>query len=105
MVESGLGVRFWFKAACAWKDASNVTRKQRLGSTPYTCMYGEVKNVSRFCAFRCRAWVHLNSEMREKGKHTSRVLEAIYHGFEPNTSSWRFFISERQIQWSSLTTS
>ena len=38
--ESGLGWRFWFKAACAGKDARNVTYKQRLGSTP--CMYGDV---------------------------------------------------------------
>jgi transposase InsO family protein len=68
MAESGLGGRFWFKAACAGKDARNVTYKQRLGSTPYTCMYGEVKNVSRFRAFGCRARVHLNSERREKRK-------------------------------------
>ena len=35
MAESGLGGRFWFKAACAGKDARNVTYKQRLGSTPH----------------------------------------------------------------------
>ncbi len=51
MLESGLRGRFWFKAACAGKDVSNVTYKQRLGSTPYTCMYGEVKDVSRFTHF------------------------------------------------------
>ena len=96
MAESGLGGRFWFKAACAGKDARNVTYKQRLGSTPYTCMYGDVKDVSRFRAFGCRAWVHLNSERRENGKHTPRALEAIYLGFEPNTSAWCFFIPERQ---------
>ena len=55
MAESGLGGRFSFKAACAGKDASNVTYKQRLGSTPYTCMYDDVKDVSRFRAFGCRA--------------------------------------------------
>ena len=60
MAESGLGGRFWFKAACAGKDALNVTYKQRLGSTPYTCMYGDVQDVSRFRAFGCRAWVYLN---------------------------------------------
>jgi hypothetical protein len=36
----GSGGGIWFKAACAGKDACNVTYKQRLGSTPYTCMYG-----------------------------------------------------------------
>ena len=88
MVESGLGGRFWFKTACAGKDASNVTNKQRLGSTPYTCMYDNDKDVSRFSVFGCRASVHLNSEKREKGKHTPRALEAIHLGFEPNTSTW-----------------
>ncbi len=47
MAESGLGGGFWFKAACTGKDARNITCKQRLGSTPYTCMYSEVKK-SRF---------------------------------------------------------
>ncbi len=100
MAESGLGGRFWFTAACAGKDARNVTYKQRIGSTPYTCMFDLVKDVSRFCAFGCRAWVHLNSERREKEKHTPRALEAIYLGFEPNSSSWSFFIPERQQLWS-----
>ncbi len=43
---------------------------------------GEIKDVSRFCTFGCKAWVHLNSERREKGKHTPRALEAMYLGFE-----------------------
>ena len=30
------------------------------------------------------------------GKHTPRALEAIFLGFEPNTSAWCFFIPERQ---------
>ncbi len=36
MADSGVGGRFWFKAACARKNARNVTGKQRLGSTPHT---------------------------------------------------------------------
>jgi hypothetical protein len=35
MAGSGLGGRFWFKAALAGKDARNVTYKQRLGQTPH----------------------------------------------------------------------
>ena len=31
MVESGLGGRFWFRAATAGKDARNVTFKERIG--------------------------------------------------------------------------
>jgi hypothetical protein len=50
MAESGLRGGFWFKAACAGKGASNVTYKQQLGSTPYTCMYCKVKDVSKLRA-------------------------------------------------------
>ncbi len=34
MVESGLGGRFWFRAATAGKDTSNVTFKELIGITP-----------------------------------------------------------------------
>jgi hypothetical protein len=84
MAESVLGGRFWFKAAIAGKDTRNVTYTQRLGQTPYSCMYdGELKDVSRFRAFGCSAWVYPNAERREKRKHPSRAQEAIYLGFEP----------------------
>ncbi len=43
MAESGLGGRFLFKAALAGKDARNVTYKQRLGQTPHSCIYDELK--------------------------------------------------------------
>ena len=100
MAESGLGGRFWFKAASAGVDARNVTYKHRLGETPWTRVYGSPKDVSRFRAFGCRAYVHLNSDRREKGKHTARALMAVYLGFEPNTSAWSFYIPERQTLWS-----
>ncbi len=99
MAESGLGGRFWIKAALTGKDIGNVTYKQRHGETSYSCIYGELKGVSRFHTFGCRAWVYLNAERREKGKHTPSAKEAIYLGFEPNgpnTSAWSFFIPERQ---------
>ena len=99
MAESGLGGRFWFKAAEAGVDARNVTFKERLKETSWTRMYGEPKDVSRYRPFGCRAWVHLNSDRRDKGKHTPRAQEAIYLGFEPNTSAWSFFIPEKQQLW------
>ena len=43
MAESGLGGRFWFKAAKAGKDARNVTYKERIGMSPHQAMYGEKK--------------------------------------------------------------
>jgi hypothetical protein len=50
-------------------------------------MSGEVKDVSGFCELGCKVLVHLKSKRMknlEKGKHTTRVLEAIYLRFEPN---------------------
>jgi hypothetical protein len=64
-------------------------------------MYGEMRYVSRFRAFGCRAWVHLNKKRREKGKHTPRALEAINLGFEPNSSAYTFFIPEQQTMMTS----
>ena len=101
MVESGLGGRFWFKSALAAVEARNATYKERIGTTPWRRMHGERRDVSRFRAFGCRAWVHLNSERREKGKHTPRAVEAIYLGFEPNTSAYSFFITEKNTIMSS----
>ena len=69
MAESGLGGKFWFKSALAAIDASNATYKERISTTPWRRMHGERRDVSRFRAFGCRAWVHLNLERREKGKH------------------------------------
>jgi hypothetical protein len=96
--KSGRGGRFCFKAALASKDTHNVTYKQRLGRTPYSCIYdGELKDISRFRSFGCRAWVFLNAERREKGKHIPRSQEAIYLGFEPNDSTGSFF-NESSLQ-------
>jgi hypothetical protein len=64
-------------------------------------MDGEKKQVSRFRAFGCRAWVYLNKERRENGKHTPRAVEAIHLGFEPNTSAYSFFIAEKNTIMSS----
>ncbi len=104
MAESGLGGRFWLKAALAGKDTHNVTYKQLLGETPYSCIHdGELKDVSRLRTFECRAWVYLNTERREKDKkdkHNPRAQEAIYLGFNPNTSAWSFFIPEWNTLWS-----
>jgi hypothetical protein len=89
-VESGLGGRFWFRAATAGVDASNVTFKALIGTTPHRLMYGQKKDVSGFQAFGCRAWVYMDPEHRAKGKHTPRAEEAIYVGFAINTSVWSF---------------
>ncbi len=62
MAESGLGGRFWFKAASAGKDARNITFKERIGMTPHQAMYGDKRDVSDFSAFGCRVWVYLDKQ-------------------------------------------
>jgi hypothetical protein len=96
MVESGLGGRFWFRAATAGIDARNATFKARIGTTPHQLMYDEKKDVSGFRAFGYRAWVCIDPQRRAKGKHTPRAEEAIYVGFAINTSAWSFYVPERK---------
>jgi hypothetical protein len=38
---------FWFKAAAAGEDASNVTFKAGIGTTRHHLMYGQKKDVKR----------------------------------------------------------
>jgi hypothetical protein len=64
-------------------------------------MYGAPRDVSKFQVFGCRAWVYLNSERRDKGKHTPRAVEAINLGFEPNTSAYSIYIPEKNTIMSS----
>ena len=94
MAESGLRCRFWFRAALAARDARNATYKELIGNTPWRLMHGEMLDVSRFRAFGCRAWFYLNSDTREKGKHTAIAVEANNLGFEPNTRAYCYFIPE-----------
>ena len=105
MAESGLGGRVWFKAAKAWKDARNVTYKERIGMSPYQARYGEKKYVSRFRAFGCRAWVYLDKQRREKGKHTPRAKEAIYVGFLSDNSTVTYCTNMLPMSNGNLTTS
>ena len=96
MVESGLGGRFWFSAAMAAKDARNATYKARIKTTPWHRMHEELRNVSKFRAFGCRAYMYLNEERRPPGKHVPRAVEAINLGFatDLNTSGYKLFIPE-----------
>jgi hypothetical protein len=41
--------------------------KERISTTPWRRMYGVMRDVSRFRAFGCRAWVYLDKERRENG--------------------------------------
>jgi hypothetical protein len=73
MAESGLAGRFWYFAVNHGKNCRNVTFKQRLRTTPHARLHGVKKDVSKFRPFICKAYVHLNKERREKGKHTPQA--------------------------------
>ena len=62
--------------------------------TQHQAMYGEKRDVSDFRAFGCRAWVYLDKQRREKGKHTPRAKEEVYVGFANNMSAWALWIRE-----------
>jgi hypothetical protein len=81
-------------------EAWNVTHKERIGTTPWRLMHGGKKKRIPISRIR-RAWVFLNNERRENGKHTQRALEAIHLGFEPNTSAYSFFIPKKNTIMSS----
>ena len=95
MVESGLGGRFWLKSALAAVEACNATYRERIGNARRTarCFRGDSNYLVAGHGFIS------NSERRENGKHTPRpravTVDAIYLGFEPNTSSYSFFILEK----------
>ena len=86
--------RFWFSATIHAKNCRNATYKKRVGTTPHAKIFGSKKDVSKFKPFGCRAYVHLNKERREPGKHAPRAVEAIHLGFasDCNMSSYKFWI-------------
>ncbi len=55
--------------------------------------YCEKKDVSKFRPFGCKAYMQLNKERREKGKHTPRAVDVINLGFasDNNTSRYKLY--------------
>jgi hypothetical protein len=86
MTESGLGDRFWFKAAAAENDVFNATFKTRIKTSPHQAMYGEPKDDSVFRSFGCKSVVYLNNECRENGRHRAKAVDAMNLGFAHKTS-------------------
>jgi hypothetical protein len=77
----------------------NATFKYRLGTTPYARLYGMENDVSKFSPFACKAYVHLNKERREKGKHTPQAVEATHLGLasDYNMSVYKIYIPSSGI--------
>ncbi len=64
--ESGVNVRFWFHMMVTAANASNVTWKKRLGTTPHRAAFGERKDLSELRAFGCRAVMYIEDVRREE---------------------------------------
>jgi hypothetical protein len=94
MAESGLGGRYWFSAVTHAVNCRNATFKKRIGTTPHEMVFGVKKDVSKFRPFCCQAYVHLNKERREKGRHAPRAIKAINLGIatDANTSGYKFYM-------------
>ncbi len=80
----------------AGKDARNAIFMERIKTSPHNAMYGEPKDVSRFGAFGCKAFIYLNKDRQENGKHIARGIDAVNLGFASNTSAYILYIPERK---------
>jgi hypothetical protein len=60
MVESGMTGMFWFLALITAKDAMNATYHERIKTTPHMLVYCQPKNLSKFRAFGCSAFMTLH---------------------------------------------
>ena len=100
--ESGVGVRFWFHMLAAAANASNVTYKPRLDSTPHRIVYKAKKDISKFRTFGCKAIMYLEDVRRDgPGKLAARAAEGVNLGLaiDQNTSGYKiYFPKERTIR-------
>jgi hypothetical protein len=96
MAEPGLGGRFWFCAIQNGVICRKVTFKQSIGTAPFEKVYGIRKELFKFRPFGYRAYMHLNKDKRETGRHAPRAVEAVNLGFatDCNTRGYRFYIEE-----------
>ena len=70
-----------------------MLHSRHISTTPWEKVYGEKKDVSKFRPFGCKAYMHLNKERREKGKHTPHTVKVINLGFasDNNTSGYKLY--------------
>ena len=94
MAESGLGGPLWFSATTHSVNCRNAIFKKRIGTTPHENIFGVKKDVSKFRPFGCRAYMHMDKDRPEKGRHAPKAIEVIHLGFatDCNTSGYTFLI-------------
>ena len=81
MAESGMGGPLWYSAGNQGLNSRNATFKRRLGTTPHEKIFGVKKDVTKFRPFGCRAYIHMDQDRREKGKHVPKAIKGIHLGF------------------------
>ena len=74
--ESGVNVRFWHHMLVAAANASNVTYKKRIDTTPFRAAFGEKKDLSKIRTFGCKAVMYLEP-VRRDGSPTEELRESI----------------------------
>jgi hypothetical protein len=81
-------------------NASNLTWKKRLGTTPYRAAFGEKKDLSKLRAFGCRAVMYLEEARREDpGRFADRGVEGINLGpaIDANTSAHKVYLIKEKV--------
>ena len=99
--ESSVSVRFWFHMLVAAANASNVTWKKRLLTTPHRAAFGEKKDLSnlKLRAFGCMTIIYLEDVRREEpGRFADRGVEGINLGLaiDQNTSAYTIYITKHK---------
>ena len=92
MVESGLMVKFWYRALVNAKDTRNVTYHDHIKTTPHYFIHREPKNLSKFRAFECRTYPYLNEDRQEKGKHIPQAVKGVNLIFFQESSWYVIYI-------------
>ena len=103
MVESALMGGFCYRALVSAKDARNVTCHNRIKTPPLYFIRGKPKNLSRFRAFGCRAYLYLNEASTYL---EARAVEGMNLGFSQENSghvicipSWKKTMTTNRVRF------
>jgi hypothetical protein len=61
-------------------------------------MYGIKKDPYKFRPFGCRAYMHLNKDRIEKGRHAPKAVEAVNLGFATDCNTSTSFTLRKQVR-------
>ena len=84
-------------------NASNVTFKKRIGTTPHCATHGEKKNLSKLRTFGCKAVLYLEPVRRDgPGRFADRGVEGINLALAinqkiQNISAYKIFLIKERV--------